>query len=296
MEAQIVDIKRVKADPNQPRKYFDASKMHLITESLRREGIITPLIVEAQKNGDLMLVDGERRLRAATELGFKEVPVVIEEERSEKDRLLRQFNIQEQHDSWTPIEKAQAIVNMSKQFGISVRDTCLAAGVSDSNAGRYSAFAVLLSKDLFLKENVGLDFAQPIRGIVNIAKRIKIDTLEQPFTEQDERTIETKLIRLVAQGIVLRKNDVVHLKDAFMKDPNAVNRFIAEENTTPESLFIDTKAKGAHHLRNGLMSVRYVITNLEKYNAIRDVEVTPETLATLKHGRDVIQATIDGAE
>ena len=73
-----IEISKIGANPNQPRKVFADDAILKLADSIRQYGIIQPLCV--RKTGDLYeLVSGERRLRAAKELGMTSVPCVIME-------------------------------------------------------------------------------------------------------------------------------------------------------------------------------------------------------------------------
>jgi ParB family chromosome partitioning protein len=64
----------------QPRRYFDPEKLEQLKRSIEEHGILEPLIVRPLGGGEgagYQLVAGERRYRAARELGLKEVPVVV---------------------------------------------------------------------------------------------------------------------------------------------------------------------------------------------------------------------------
>lgn len=71
-----VEISKIRANPNQPRKVFADEAILKLADSIRQYGIIQPLCV--RKTGESYeLVSGERRLRAAKELGMSAVPCVI---------------------------------------------------------------------------------------------------------------------------------------------------------------------------------------------------------------------------
>ena len=62
----------IQPNPKQPRKYFDPEKMQSLKESIGEIGILTPLrILPFNVSGFAKLIDGERRFRAATELGAR---------------------------------------------------------------------------------------------------------------------------------------------------------------------------------------------------------------------------------
>lgn len=63
----------------QPRRYFDPQALAQLTESVRQQGVLQPVLVRSMPTGDYELVAGERRLRAATAAGLKEIPAVIRE-------------------------------------------------------------------------------------------------------------------------------------------------------------------------------------------------------------------------
>jgi len=61
----------------QPRRWFDPDKLAMLAASIRERGILQPLLVRADGRGGYLVLAGERRLRAARELGLAEVPVLV---------------------------------------------------------------------------------------------------------------------------------------------------------------------------------------------------------------------------
>ncbi|HEC24466.1 MAG TPA: ParB/RepB/Spo0J family partition protein [bacterium] len=75
-----IDVDKINTGVYQPRRYFDKAKLAELKRSIEENGIIQPLIVSKSKNGDVFdLIAGERRYRAAKELDFKKVPVIIKD-------------------------------------------------------------------------------------------------------------------------------------------------------------------------------------------------------------------------
>ena len=73
-----IEISKISANPNQPRKIFADEAILKLADSIRQYGIIQPLCVRKMGDG-YELISGERRLRAAKELGMNHVPCVIME-------------------------------------------------------------------------------------------------------------------------------------------------------------------------------------------------------------------------
>ena len=66
-------------NPDQPRKNFDKDALSALTESIKKHGVITPLVVTPDSDGRYMIIAGERRYRAAKEAGLISVPVFVRE-------------------------------------------------------------------------------------------------------------------------------------------------------------------------------------------------------------------------
>jgi ParB/RepB/Spo0J family partition protein len=74
----MVQIERVAPDPDQPRTVFDKEKLAELVESVRVFGILQDLMVRPSDKGDgYVILDGERRWRAAKLVGLKVVPVSV---------------------------------------------------------------------------------------------------------------------------------------------------------------------------------------------------------------------------
>ncbi len=293
---QTVKIKDILPDENQPRRYFNAKTMATLRHSIEKEGIMSPLILEEMGNGKFLIIDGERRFRTAVELGLKEVPAVIEKPQTETERAIRRFSIQEQHEAWTPIEKAMAINSLAASLNVSPTEVCKSIGVLPSDTTKYVAFAQLVNKEAYVRNEIPLDFAQPIQGVKSLAKRLSEKELQEPFTRTDESAIEKKLIGLIRAGTIKQKSEVVKLKDAFAKDPKAIKKFISNDKSTPDSLFIETKAAGAYHLRNAILSLHYAETHLARFIEKKDVKLLPTQLQALKRIEKLVREVINVAE
>src|SRR5207253_5984797 len=80
-----VPIHEIVPNPEQPRRHFDDEALGLLADSIRRHGLLQPLVVR-RIAGRYELIAGERRLRAAQRAGLERVPVIVREARAE-DRL-----------------------------------------------------------------------------------------------------------------------------------------------------------------------------------------------------------------
>src|SRR3990167_2828370 len=103
-----ISIALVHPDPKQPRQEFDPEDLRILQKSIASHGILQPLVVEKNGKGYL-IVDGERRYRAAKLNALKTLPVEIVPQMSVLTRFIKRFHLQEQHKNWSWFDKARAI-------------------------------------------------------------------------------------------------------------------------------------------------------------------------------------------
>ncbi len=109
-----VILGRIEPDRNQPRKNFSEDELHELAESIKKHGVIQPLLVE--KNGDrYTIVAGERRWRAAKIAGLTKIPVIVGEY-SDQEKMEIQLIENIQREKLNPIEEAMAFKKLIDEF------------------------------------------------------------------------------------------------------------------------------------------------------------------------------------
>lgn len=112
---RTLPIERIRPMPGQPRRRFDPEAMAELVDSIRAQGVLTPLIVRP-KDGAYELIAGERRWRAAQQAQIHELPVVV---RELDDEAALQAAIVEntQRADLNAIEEAQGYARLRDEFG-----------------------------------------------------------------------------------------------------------------------------------------------------------------------------------
>ena len=126
----ISEIEVEKLFPNlfQPRKEFNQEKMEELKESIKKHGVIQPIIVREVANG-YEIIAGERRLRAAKELGMKKIPVIIKKISNEKSlEIALVENIQ--REDLNPIDQANAFKRLADEFELTQEELAMVTGKS----------------------------------------------------------------------------------------------------------------------------------------------------------------------
>lgn len=104
---QKIDITKLKAFENHPYKVKDDEEMELLTDSIKENGILSPIIARPLENGEYEIISGHRRLFASKRAGLTEVPaLVIEMDRDNAAIALVDSNLH--RDNISPSEKAFA--------------------------------------------------------------------------------------------------------------------------------------------------------------------------------------------
>lgn len=117
--AEKISISSITPNPFQPRRDFGPEELQELQSSLATSGLLQPITVRATPGGKgFQLVAGERRLRAATSLGWKEIPANV---RDVDDRALLTLALVEnlQRSDLNPIEEAEGYKRLVDEFGLS---------------------------------------------------------------------------------------------------------------------------------------------------------------------------------
>ena len=126
-----VSISLVEPNKNQPRTKFDDEKIAELTQSIKQNGILQPILVTPLDNGGYRIVAGERRWRAARGAGLKEIPVYI---RKLDDKQVMQLALIEnvQRQDLSPIEEARAYRQLMDEYKMTQQEVSEAVGKSRS--------------------------------------------------------------------------------------------------------------------------------------------------------------------
>lgn len=115
---------------DQPRKIFNKDALNDLTESIKVNGVIQPIIIRKIENG-YEIIAGERRWRAAKEANLIEIPAIvrdIDEETASKISLIENV----QRENLNPIEEAQAYKRLMKEYSLKQDELAKAVGKSRS--------------------------------------------------------------------------------------------------------------------------------------------------------------------
>ena len=102
---QEIEIVRIHAFPNHPFKVLDDERMDMLVDSIRENGILNPVIVRPDQNGDYEMISGHRRLHAAGIAGLQKIPAIVKE-MSDDEAIIKMVDANIQREEILPSERA----------------------------------------------------------------------------------------------------------------------------------------------------------------------------------------------
>ena len=200
-----VSIKDINGNKLQPRKYFDKGSLEELTNSIKQQGVIQPIVVRPDKSseGKYEIVAGERRWLASQNAGLHEVPVVILDINDVKSL---EFAIVEnvQRQDLNPIEEARGYQRLIDDFNYNQEKLSQFIGKSRSYIANSLRLLSLPEEVLLMVEqgNLSAGHARSLIGLVNsvdIAKKIIQKKLSVRQSEILARQFRDKKFKLVSK-------------------------------------------------------------------------------------------------
>jgi ParB family transcriptional regulator, chromosome partitioning protein len=128
-ELTELPVDAIHPNPRQPRRKFDPDAGAGLTESVRAQGVVQPVLVRPRAEGGYELIAVERRWRAARDAKLKQVPAVIRTA-DDRDSLLLGLVENVAREDLSPIEEARAFAIVLDEFGLSLGELSERVGKS----------------------------------------------------------------------------------------------------------------------------------------------------------------------
>ena len=221
-----ISLGSILPSPLQPRKDFEREALQELSDSIRQHGIIQPLIVR-QAGARFELIAGERRWRAAQELGLATVPAIV---RTASDLQVLELSLIEnlQRADLNPIEEAQGYARLANEFGMRQED--IAVKVGRSRAAVANALRLL---DLHPQVQVWL-----AQNLLSVGHAKVLLALKQPEEQ------------LLSAETVLRRNATVRYTERLVARQLGIVR--GRRRSRRAAADVNTTATAVEDLQNRL--------------------------------------------
>ena len=130
-EFKVVDIEvgKISESKTQARTYFDEKKLGELSESIKKSGVLQPIIVQLLGNSEYQLIAGERRLRASKAAGLKTIPCLVKDV-TDKDAAVLGLVENVQRSQLNTIEEALGYKSLQETYGLNAKEIGLLVGKS----------------------------------------------------------------------------------------------------------------------------------------------------------------------
>jgi ParB family transcriptional regulator, chromosome partitioning protein len=160
----------------QPRTQFDDDALAELTESIRTQGLVQPIVVTPEENGTFSIIAGERRWRAAVRAGLESVPVVVRLVVDDRERLELALVENLQRSDLNPLEEAEAYSLLQEKFSLSQEDVALRVG--KSRAAVTNALRLLKLpeevRELLHRRQLTAGQARPLLGLASAEDQVDL--------------------------------------------------------------------------------------------------------------------------
>lgn len=190
---QNLDLTRIRPNPYQPRKSFDAASLQELKSSIERHGVLQPVVVRLAGD-DYELISGERRWRASRLAGKTDIPAVVRTAVSDDDMLELALVENVQRRDLDPIERARGFRQMMDRLRLTQEQVASRVGLQRSTVTNHLR---LLELPEDVQEAVG-------QGLVNMGHARALLGLRDPEAQKTllEETVRGDLsVRVVERKV-----------------------------------------------------------------------------------------------
>ena len=183
-----IEISLINANPDQPRKYFNADSLEELSQSIKQKGVLQPVIIRRDQKANIHLVAGERRLRAAKMAGLEKIPAILTKGNPIEISLIENL----QRDNLKPIEEAEALGRMMKEYNYTQEQVALAIGKARTTITETLSLNKLPET---IKDECRHADIYPRRLLVEIAKQKTVKAMTSLFNRVKEGNLKSDQVR-----------------------------------------------------------------------------------------------------
>jgi ParB family chromosome partitioning protein len=216
-QLRSLPIDRIRANPFQPRREFAESELASLADSLRESGLLQPITVRPLADNSFELVAGERRLRAATRLGWSEIPALV---RDFDDRTMLTLALVEnlQRADLNPLEEADGYLRLAREFNATHQQIADAVGKDRSTVANALRLLELPATIRRMLESAQIT-AGHARALLSLAE-------ERPMIELARE--------IIASGLSVRETERRARKTPARRQSSTATRRTAPTSANPQ--------------------------------------------------------------
>ena len=142
-----INLSTIKPGRFQPRTNFDNEKLEELTESIKNQGVLSPILVRELGLNEYEVIAGERRLRATKMAGLETIPCLVDQ-KQDQDALVSALIENLQREDLNPVEEARGLDRLKREFGLTQEEVASSTGKARSTIANSLRLLSLPSKIL----------------------------------------------------------------------------------------------------------------------------------------------------
>ncbi|MAE58961.1 MAG: chromosome partitioning protein ParB [Halobacteriovorax sp.] len=201
----LVPVEKIKTNPNQPRKIFKEEEIAELSQSIKENGVIQPLIV-AEMDGNYELIAGERRLRASKLAGLPSVPVVVKRA-TDREKVVMAIIENVQRSDLNCVEEALAYFQLMEDYKLTQEEVAKKIGKERSTIANFLRILKLPREvvDMIQKDLLSFGHAKVLASIKDREKCIRVanEVVTNKLSVRDTEKLSKKTFKVKEE----KKND-----------------------------------------------------------------------------------------
>ena len=209
-----INIKQIKAGRFQPRSNFDKEKLNELTNSIKKQGVLSPILVRELGLNEFEIIAGERRLRASKMAGLESIPCLVDQKK-DQDALISALIENLQREDLNPVEEARGLDRLKREFGLTQDEVATSTGKARSTIANSlrilslpSSVLDMLSSGLIEKGHAKLLASMSPEE----AERIAIKTAKESLSIKDLNSLVSKKTQNKTQKDKQKNTDLLNIE------------------------------------------------------------------------------------
>ena len=229
-----IELEKIKPGRFQPRSNFDDGKLEELTNSIKNQGVLSPILVRELGLNEFEVIAGERRLRASKKAGLTSIPCLVDQ-KQDQDALVSALIENLQREDLNPVEEARGLDRLKREFGLTQDEVATSTGKARSTIANSLRILSLPSPVLEMLS----------KGEIEKGHAKLLVSMEKKEAEETaKRIVKNKLSIKDLSGITSKRATSKNIKQNT-KDTDILNVERDMSESFGHKIEIDTKNKKA---------------------------------------------------
>ena len=202
-----LDVEFINAGRFQPRTNFDQEKLAELTSSIKKHGVLSPILVRELGLNKFEVIAGERRLRASKQAGIKTIPCLVDQKK-DQDALESALIENLQREDLNAVEEARGYDRLKREFGLTQDEVATSTGKARSTIANSLRLLSLPAKVLDL-----LSSGQIEKGHAKLLASLEPKKAEEVAVSIIKNKLTVKDLSNLSQKKKANKNSIKKQKD-----------------------------------------------------------------------------------